>query len=168
MSPERVERMAREMGKIFADRLREQTAKADAAPAEIQAITDRIERPRDRLTAGDPDLEPDEIQAAIDKAEQKRRELLDTQPAAKQSAKMLAALPKAADAYRRQIAQGLRDDPRAAGKARALLRKLVGTIRLVPEGADLWAESEMQPGVLLRATGTTGSGGAIWMQCRAD
>ena len=133
----------------------------DAAPAEVQAITDRIERLRDRLTAGDPDLEPDEIQDAIDKAEQKRRELLDTQPAAKQSAKMLAALPKAADAYRRQIALGLHDDPRAAGKARALLRKLLGTVRLVPEGTGLWAEFEMQPGVSLRATGTTGSGGTL-------
>ena len=88
------------------------------------------------------------------------------QPAAKQSAKMLATLSKAAELYRRQIAQGLDNDARAAGKARALLRKLLGTIRLCP-GPDnsLWAEYEMQPAALLKqagvaSAGTGGSGGS--------
>jgi len=44
-------------------------------------------------------------------------------------------LPKAADAYRRQIAQGLDNDPRAAGKARAMLRKLLGTSASSPSSA---------------------------------
>ena len=42
-------------------------------------------------------MEADEIQAAIDRVETKRKELVDTQPAAKESAKILAALPRAAD-----------------------------------------------------------------------
>lgn len=62
-----------------------------------------LRAPKRAPQAGDPDLEPDEIQAAIDRAEQKLRELTENQPAAKRSAKMLAALPNAADAYRRQI-----------------------------------------------------------------
>ncbi len=67
-------------------------------------------------------------------AEAKRRELLDQQPAAKQSAKALAVLPKAAELYRRQIAQGLDGNQRAALNARVILRKLFGgEIRLVPE-----------------------------------
>lgn len=89
-------------------------------PAELQAITDRIGQLRERLAAGDPDLEPDGIQAAIDRAEEKRRELVNEQPAAKQSAKVLSMLPNAAEAYRRQIEQGLDNDPRAAGKARVI------------------------------------------------
>ena len=58
---------------------------------------------------------------------------------------MITMLPKAADVYRRQIAQGLDNDPRAAGKARAMLRKLLGNIRLIPEQRNLWAEYEVQP-----------------------
>ena len=110
--------MAEEMRKLFAGSMKERADKADTMPAELQAISDRIGRLHERLNGGDPDLEPDGIQAAIGKAEQKRRELLDTQPAAKRSATMIAMLPKAADAYCRQIAQGLDNDPRAAGKAR--------------------------------------------------
>ena len=49
----------------------------------------------------------DELQAAIDRAEAKRRELQNQQPAAKQSAKILTMLPRAAEGYRRQIALGL-------------------------------------------------------------
>jgi hypothetical protein len=75
---------------------------------------------------------------------------------------MIAMLPKAADEYCRQIAQGLDNDPRAAGKARAILRKLLGTIRrLIPEQRGLWAEYDVQPAVLLQAVGTDGSGGAL-------
>ena len=62
-----------------------------------KAIPNRIGQLRERLTEVDPDLEPDEIQIAIDRAEQKRKELADAQPAAKQSAKMISMLPKAAD-----------------------------------------------------------------------
>ena len=91
--------------------MREQAEKADSAPAELQALDQRIGRLRERLEDGDPDLEPDEIQAAIERAEEKRKELVDMQPAAKRSAKLLAMLPKAAETYRRQIAQGLDEDP---------------------------------------------------------
>jgi len=81
---------------------------------------------------------------------------------------MIAMLPKAADAYRRQIEEGLGNDPRAAGKARAILRKLLGPIRLVPEQGGLWAEYNVQSAALLRAVGSGGSGGGIWMQFTAD
>jgi hypothetical protein len=161
LSPEVVERMAKELRQQHAAWLNDLAGKADAAPAEVRSISERIARLRDRLAAGDPDMEPDEIQIAIDRAEQKRHELLDTQPAAKQSAKMIALLPKAAESYRRQIAQGLDNDPRAAGKARVILRKLLGNIRLIPEQSGLWAEFELQPAALLKASGSGGSGGRI-------
>jgi hypothetical protein len=74
---------------------------------------------------------------------------------------MIAMLPKAADAYRRQITQGLDNDPRAADKARVILRKLLGPIRLIPEQRGLWAEYDVQPAALLRAVGSGGSGGAL-------
>ena len=167
LAPARVAKMAEEMKQLFAARLQEQAQRASALPAELAAIHERIGRLRDRLVDGDPDLEPDEIQGAIDRAEEKRRELMEMQPAAKQSAKLTAMLPKAAAEYRRQIEMGLDDDPRAAGKARALLRKLLGTIRLCP-GPDksLWAEYQIYPAALLRGAGaagvgTGGSGGRI-------
>ena len=39
---------------------------------------------------------------------------------------MLAMLPKAAEMFRRQIAEGLSGDERAAGKARVCLREWFG------------------------------------------
>lgn len=170
LAPERVERMAQGMRTLFAKAMGEQAERADSVPAELQALNKRIGRLRERLEAGDPDLEPDEIQAAIERAEEKRKDLVDVQPAAKQSAKMLAMLPKAAEMYRRQIAQGLDNDPRAAGKARMILRKLLnGTIRLIPDQGGLWAEYQLQPaallkGVEIKGVGTGGSGGRICMQ----
>jgi hypothetical protein len=60
--------------------------------------------------------------------------LQEQQPAAKRSAKVLAMLPRAAEAYRRQIVLGLEGDARAALKARVILRELFGgEIRLVPD-----------------------------------
>jgi len=58
--------------------------------------------------------------------------------------------PKAAELYRRAIAKGLDNHPREAGKARAILRKLLGPVRLVPDDGGLWAEYEVQPAALLK------------------
>ena len=166
LSPSRVERMAQEMHDMHAKHISEMVDRQETLPTEIKAISERIARLRVRLSDGDPDLEPDEIQAAIDRAEQKRQELLTDQPDAKQSARMISMLPKAAREYRRQISLGLDQDARAAGKARALLRKLLGIIELRP-GPDrsLWAEYQICPAALLKAgtagAGTTGSGGRI-------
>jgi len=63
---------------------------------------------------------------AIDRAEQKRQELLINEPAAKQSSEMISILPKATKEYRRQIADGLDEDPKAVGNVRVILRKLLG------------------------------------------
>ena len=164
--------MAREMQRLSAARFSERAKNAAAVPAEIEAISDRIKRLQERLSLGDPDLEPDEIQSVIDRVEQKREDLLNEQPVAKESARIISMLPRAAEAFRRQITLGLDKDSRAAGKARVILRKLLGTINLRP-GPDksLWAEYELCPSALLKSAGiagtegTTGSGGAfaeIW------
>ena len=117
----------------YTERMRAMQTRAAEAPKELQELTARIERLRERLRKGDPDLTGDELQAAIDKAEQKRRELEAQQPAAKASAKMLSILPRAAEMYRRQVAQGLDGDPREALKARVFLREWFGgKIRLEP------------------------------------
>ena len=66
---------------------------------------------------------------------------------------MLSILPKAAELYRRQIVLGLDGDPRAALKARVVLRELfVGgrvELQLEPDGS-LWAVGQIQPDALLR------------------
>ena len=104
---------------------------------------------------------------AIEAAQGKRQELLDAQPAARHSAKVLAALPNAAAAYKRQIEKGLEANPREANKARVILRDLLGPIQMCP-GADgsLWAEFDARPAALLKkavgtSVGSGGSGGRI-------
>jgi DNA invertase Pin-like site-specific DNA recombinase len=158
LSPARVQRMVDEIRKAFIERMQNQARQASETPAEIKALEARIARLRERLTAGDPDMEPDEILAAIAKAEQKRQDLMAARPEAKQSAKLLTAIPRAAEEYRREVTGGLEGDPRAAARARVILRKLLGEIRLVPEpGGALWAEYEISPAaVMLKASVSNG------------
>ena len=132
-------------------------------PQELHELTARIERLRERLKQGDTDMPADEIQAAIDRAAAKRNELRDQQQSTMPTAKMFTKLPRAAEAYRRQITLGLDGDPRAALKARSILRELFGgKIRLVPQlDGGLVAHRNLHPGALLKALGTYGSGGRI-------
>jgi site-specific DNA recombinase len=165
LAPARVERMAKEMQSYHAERVREMQRATAEAPRELQELTVRIARLRGRLCHGDSDMQPDELQAAIDRAEAKRKELESRQPAAKASAKALSILPRAAELYRRQIAQGLDGDPRAALKARVFLREWFGgKIRLdpLPDGG-LMAHWHENAAALLRtaALGTFDSGGRI-------
>ncbi len=165
LSPDQVDQMAREIEKRFAQRSREIAEKS--TPEEIRALDKRIERLQDRLIIGDPDLEPDELQLAIDAAQRKRRDILDAQPAARQSAKILTMLPKAAKAYRQQIERGLDNDPREAAKARVILRDLLGPIQMCPgQDGSLWAQYHTRPVALIkRAVGASvelsASGGVI-------
>ena len=165
LSPQRVELMAREIEKRWKERIKELAEKA--TPEEIQALDARIERLQERLLAGDPDLEPDELQLGIEAARRKRKELIEAQPAAQQSAKVIAALPQAAQAYRRQIERGLQANPREANKARVILKDLLGPIQMCPEqDGSLWAEFDARPAALLKkavgtSVGSDGSGGRI-------
>jgi len=73
-------------------------------------------------------------------------------------------LPRAAELYREQLAQGLGGDPAASAKARTILREMLGEIMLSPgEGGTLWAEYAMQPAALLMGAGegTSGRGDRI-------
>mgnify|MGYP001259338170 CR=1 FL=1 len=163
LAPERVARMAREMERYFLERLQAVQDRAAEKPKELQEIEARLARLRERLAKGDPDMEPDELQAAIERAEAKRRELLQARPGAHPSAKVLSMLPKAAELYRRQIAEGLGGDARAAAKARVILREMFnGRIDLRPEpDGTLWAVGSVQPGAMLQVVGNRGSGGVI-------
>ena len=73
--------------------------------------------------------------------------------------RVVIMLPNSAELYKKQIERGLGGDPRAALKARAILRKLCGTIVLEPEeDGSLWAIYDLQPAALL-ARGVTGGRG---------
>jgi DNA invertase Pin-like site-specific DNA recombinase len=168
LSPERVNRMAQEIEERWKKRIQELAEKS--TPEGVQALDARIKRLEERLSAGDPDLEPDELQLAIEAAQRKRQELIDAQPAARHSAKILAALPNAAAAYKRQIERGLDANPREASKARAILRDLLGPIQMCPgEDGSLWAEFDARPAALLKkavgtSVGSGGSGGRIGLR----
>jgi site-specific DNA recombinase len=108
LKPDRVPRMAKEMQDYFADSMRHVQAQANQFPRELQELAARITRLRDRLKNGDPDMTADELQAAIDRAEAKHRGLEDQGLGATVSiSKALAVMPRAAELYRRQVAQGL-------------------------------------------------------------
>lgn len=156
-SPERVKRMVAEMEVMFAEQLKRRAQDAAQRPKELADLDARIERLRQRQRAGDPDLTTDEIQGAIEQAQQKRIQLEATLPEAKRSAAVLATLPKAAALYRQQIELGLDGDPRAALKARVILRRLFGGKIILRPGPQrsLFAEFEIQPSALIRE-GTDG------------
>jgi site-specific DNA recombinase len=163
LSPERVERMAKEMRASYVEHVRALQTRQVERPQELQELTARIERLRARLNSGDPDMAPDEIQAAIDRAEAKARELGGPDAASTPAMRAFTMLPKAAEAYRRQITLGLEGEPRAALKARSILRELFGgEIRLVPEpDGGLTAHWNLHASALVKPLGTCGSGGRI-------
>jgi site-specific DNA recombinase len=163
LAPESIKVIAADMQAYYTEQARAQQVKVVEAPRELQEITARIGRLRERLRNGDPDMPADEIQAAIDRAEAKRQDLLAHEPAAKHSAKILAMLPKAAEAARREIAEALAGNSRASLKARVTLRNAYeGGIRLVPdENGGLVAHWKLQTAALLSRVVTGGSGGRI-------
>lgn len=159
LSTARATAMAKEMQRMYQERMNALATQSERVPEEVRKIEERVGRLRDRLRMGDPDMEVDELRAAIDKAEQKRQELMNAQPTMKDSAKLLSILPKAAELYRKQIDDGLNGDPRAAAKARTILRDMIGRIRMQTDGhGGLWAEYHMSAVVLLRSAGAGTSG----------
>jgi hypothetical protein len=89
------------------------------------------------------------------------------QPHAKQSAKVLSILPRAADLYKRQMERGLDGNPREALKARVFLREwLGGKIRLepLPDGGLMahWNQNET---ALLRGFERVVAGPACGVVC---
>jgi site-specific DNA recombinase len=170
LAPERVARMAQEMEAYYQERLRLRSARATDAPRELRELEARIARLRERLERGDPDLAADELLVAIERAEAKRTELLAATPDGKVTFKLVARLNKAGSLYRQQIVEGVAGDPRAAAKARVILRELFcGEIRLVPQAdGGLLARWNLQPAALLRGAGTCGSGGPLVSLFAAD
>jgi hypothetical protein len=81
----------------------------------------------------------------------------------RESAKVLAMLPRAAEEIRREISKALAGDPRSAARVRGTLRGLFdGRVSLAPEAdGSLWASYGLQPAALL-AVGKFGSGGLLW------
>ena len=155
LAPESIGQIAQDMRACWAEQARKQETKMVEAPRELQELSGRIARLRDRLKLGDPDMAVDELQAAIDRAEAKREELLAQQPVARHSAKILKMLPKAAEVARREIAEALAGNSRASLKARVILREAYnGEIRLVPdEHGGLMAHWNLSKTALLRGVG---------------
>lgn len=163
LSPERRERMAKEMQAAYVERLKEIAQRAESVPQEAAELDARIARLRERLKKGDPDLTPDELQPAIERAETKRRELDHARSTVGNSAQILSVLPKAAAYYGQQISLGLDGDPAAALKARPIVRELLGgKVDLVPgKDGSLWAEYGLHMAALLQGAGTGGRGEGI-------
>jgi site-specific DNA recombinase len=155
LEPRRVEMAVAWMRGEYAKRMRAARAKSEAAPAEVAALDARLAR----LRSGVADLEADELAAAISKIEAKRRDLLAAPPT--EDAKVFDALPRAAAAFRRTVAQGLANEPGGIAAARLVLRPLLGPIVLKPEAnGELWASYGLNFAAMV-ATGTGGRGDRI-------
>ena len=90
-----------------------------------------------------------EFQSIIERLLLDRRNLEAEQPASKEAARVVAMVPNAASDYRKQINLGLDGDPRAAMRARAILRKLCGPIVIESdEDGSVWARFELRPAPL--------------------
>ncbi len=76
-------------------------------------------------------MPPDEIAAAIKVATATLAQLRSTQPLAKQSARMLALLPRAVEEILTEIGEALTGNPRSVTRARLALRRLFGGNRLI-------------------------------------
>ncbi len=163
LDPDRVKRIAREMHRLLADRVRAESDSARAAPIELRELDARIERLQARRTSGDPDLTDDELAAAIERVQAKRKDLLSARPAAVQARNIVNAVPQVAELYRQQIEMGLDGNPSEATNARMILREIFGgKVALQRDGRQLWAHIKLRPeALLLRAEGTCGSGGRI-------
>ncbi len=79
---------------------------------------------------------------------------------------MLALLPKAAEAYLRQIEEALEGRTHSALFGRLALRDLIGRIAYTPDpDGSLWASYHLNPGILVSAAHARnrfcGSGGRI-------
>jgi DNA repair exonuclease SbcCD ATPase subunit len=154
--------MVKEMQGYFSERVQATQSRATEVPRELEELEARIARLRDRLKRGDPDMPEDELQAAIDRAGEKRHELQE-QLSVNLPTKAIAFMSKAAELYRRQVAQGLDGNPQAALKARVFLREWFGgKIRLepLPDGG-FQAHWMQNVGALCKGLGTYGSGGGL-------
>jgi site-specific DNA recombinase len=150
--PKMVAKMVKHMQDKYTKSIREAEVQAEAAPKALAALDQRLSRLRARLAAGDPDMTQDELQGVIRDVEQKRAVVKAAQPEAKQHARVLALLPKAAQAYAEQLELGIDDagDPRAVQRARLILRDLIGKITYTPRpDGSLWASYRLNPGILV-------------------
>jgi site-specific DNA recombinase len=98
--PKMVAKMVKHMQDKYTKSIREAEVQAEAAPKALAALDQRLSRLRARLAAGDPDMTQDELQGVIRDVEQKRAVVKAAQPEAKQHARVLALLPKAAQGKR--------------------------------------------------------------------
>jgi hypothetical protein len=117
--------MAQEMQAEFARRMAEQQRKATAVPRDVQLLDERIAKYRAMA-----DLNDDDREALIAKAQGRRAELMSLQPTANAQAKVLTMLPRTAAAYLKTLDDGLSGAPRAAMHARAILRQILGDVKL--------------------------------------
>jgi site-specific DNA recombinase len=157
--PKLVKQMAAEMERDFAAQVDTAAGRASAAPRELQELDARLER----LRGGVADLEADELAAAIARIEAKRAELKAVQPVEREKAKVLAMLPKAAEAYLKQVDALAAGDPGATQKVRLMLKGMIGPIKLAPEpDGSLWATyKRLDVAALVRTAGTCGRGDRI-------
>jgi hypothetical protein len=142
------------MRAYYAQKMLDANAEKAKVPAEIAELDQRIARLRARLKAGDPDMSADDIMAVIEKVEVRKAELMAAQPEAKEQAKLLRALPAAAEQYRDQITKGFTGNVIEAGRARVAVRQLLGdqiTLEPAKDRTHLVAHLQFSRAALLGA-----------------
>lgn len=154
-SEEAVARFRRSFARAVAERKRKARPDAEAARRKLAELEPQIERMVAAIADGtDSAALRTRLKDAEAEAERQRALLrVDT----RQLDKVTDFLPRAVDLYRTMVADLPNVLTRDVSRARAQLRKLIGTVRLVPEGAYLVAEVRGDySGLFKLATGTAG------------
>lgn len=154
-SEEAVARFRRSFARAVAERKRKARPDAEAARRKLAELAPQIERMVAAIADGTDSVA---LRARLKDAEgeaERQRALLRVDT--RQLDKVTDFLPRAVDHYKGMIADLPNVLTRDVSRARAQLRKLIGTVRLVPEGAYLVAEVRGDySGLFKLATGTAG------------
>ena len=148
--PENVAAMSKLLEQEWARRISDQ--RAEALPAEVLALDQRIARLRARLKSGDPDMTGGEIAAVIASAEAQRAALLTRTPG-KRGAQISVLLPGSGE-MRKTLADGFLNltSERAVNKARIALRELLaGKCGCGPQKQGWWPSSNCRGSLFLQA-----------------
>jgi hypothetical protein len=169
LSPEAIALAEKELRRLHREHQAASTAQPGRTNGKLAKLDQQIVQV-ERLRA-EGVLTEDIAAAAIAKANADRRDLAaaDTAADSRELARVLKLLPRAAEAYRAQVAEvreALTDEKRVH-RARVALRELLGgavKLRPAPDAKYLIAEVGYTPAALLKAAGAQlwiGSGGAI-------
>ena len=146
-APEYLEEFKRAVRQVLADERAARSAQRDFRAKRLADLSSEIEHMAGAVAAG---LLSPTLKARLEAAEAERSALAGTTRASDGSS-VADLVPRLTDTYSALVENLERVPPRYVDRARTTLKGLIGEVRLIPEGAALMAEFELEGGRLLAA-----------------